>query len=180
MKKIFVFFLVMGVIASALVSCALTEPRPEIKEGKFRFSVTYEVDGREETVSSVLVCKFVDVVAAVDGAYREWDSYIEDGALAARLEQTRGYLLLKNTDDGEIYLDLNLTAQYFMADPDFDVSDEDVDSPDRIGPRLFIEYNSEKYEEIAESYSEDAAVLETYGVKLIGFEYDQPIKNSFN
>ena len=42
-----------------------------------------------------------------------------------------------------------------------------------------IEYNDAKYDEIGESYSEDAAVLEGYGVKIIEYKYDAPIENTY-
>lgn len=178
MKKLFRIFALTIVIAVSLTSCAFSAPRPEVKEGKFDFSVTYEVDGKQETVSGVFVCKFAGTGFALDGAYREWESYIEDDALSARLEATRGYLLLKTTADGEIYLDLNLSAKYFMADPHYhnlDANDEERGA----GPRLFMEYSDAKYEEIAETYSEDPAVLASYGVKVIRFTYDEPIENEY-
>lgn len=146
-------------------------PEPTIKEGKFDFSVTYEVDGEQETVSSVYVCEFQESGWGLDGWYIYWNEYIEDIELANLFEETRGYLLLKTTADGEIYLDLNLSAK-FMADPRFDDNAN-------ISPRLFIEYNEAKYDEIGESYSEDVAVLEGYGVKIISYEYDAPIENTY-
>lgn len=175
-KKSFSMVLAVLMFALMLVGCARI-PVPAVKEGRFNFSVTYVADGEEETVSSVFVCRFVKVVRALDGGYREWDRYIEDSALSDRLASTRGYLLLKTVDDGEIFLDLNLSAKYFMADPNYWAGDG-VDTSE-IRPRLFIEYTSEKYEEIGESYSDDAVVLEGYGVKLISFEYDEPIENSY-
>ena len=178
-KKIFAILLAVLTFALLVTGCSKT-PIPTVKEGKFNFSVTYEVDGEEETVSSVCVCKFVKLVPTLEGAYREGDSHIEDSTLSAKLEKTRGYLLLKTTADGEIYLDLNLSAEYFMADPNFWITIENTDEPvSDISPRLFIDYNAAKYEEIGESYSEDAAVLESYGVKIIRYEYDAPIENEY-
>lgn len=153
-------------------------PEPTIKEGNFDFSVTYEVDGELATVSSVYVCKFEESGWGLDGWYIHWNEYIEDSELYNRLEETRGYLLLKTTDDGEIYLDLNLSARYFMADPRFN-DNANTDEPIVIRPRLFIEYSEAKYDEIGESYSENVAVLEDYGVKLISYEYDEPLENTY-
>ena len=155
-------------------------PEPSIKDGEFAFSVTYEVDGEQETVSSVYICEFEESTLYLDGWSIHWKQYIEDSELSARLDSTLGYLLLKTTTDGEIYLDLNLSAKYFMSDPHFNNFNADTDQTiTGISPRLFIEYNEAKYEEIGESYSEDAAVLEGYGVKIISFEYDKPIENSY-
>ena len=153
-------------------------PDPSVKEGSFDFSVTYEVDGDVATVSSVYVCEFEESGWGLDGWYINWNEYIEDSELATRLESTRGYLLLKTIDDGEIYLDLNLSARYFMLDPRFE-DHANTDEPIVIRPRLLIEYSEAKYDEIGESYSEDAAVLEGYGVKIISYEYDAPIENTY-
>ena len=153
-------------------------PDPAIKEGRFDFSVTYEVDGEIATVSSTYVCEFEESGWHLDGWYIHWNEYIEDSELAKRLEETRGYLLLKTIDDGEIYLDFNLSAKQFMADPRLDYNYE-TDEVVAVTPRLFIEYTYEKYEEIGEAYSEDVAVLESYGVKVISYEYDAPIENTY-
>ena len=153
---------------------------PSVKEGKFHFSVTYEVDGKQETVSGVYVCEFVENVFALDGSYIEWNSYLEDTELANKLEENRGYLLLKTCDDGTIYLDFSLSAKYFMADPNFrnvNVNTDEVSH--EISPRLFMEYSQTKGEELGAWWSDDATVLESYGVKVIDFEYDAPIENIY-
>ena len=153
---------------------------PTVKEGRFQFSVTYEVDGEQETVSSVFVCEFVEVVFALDGSYREWNSYVEDTQLSDRLAENRGFLLLKTCDDGAIYLDINLSAKYFMADPDLENSNVNTDEPmSAISPRLFMEYSEAKGEALGEWWSDDATVLESYGVKVLAYEYDVPIQNTY-
>ena len=153
---------------------------PSVKEGKFNFSVTYEVDGEQGIVSGVFACEFVEAVNALDGSYIEWNSYVEDSELFNCLEENRGYLLLKTCDDGVIYLDLNLSAKYFMADPSLGNSNANTDeSISDIRPRLFMEYNATKGEELGKWYSEDVMVLESYGVKIISFEYDEPIENEY-
>ena len=154
--------------------------KPSVKEGRFNFSVTYEVDGEQETVSGVFMCEFIEIVFALDGSYIEWDSYIEDTGLSNRLEENRGYLFLKTCDDGDIYLDLNLSAKYFMADPNYGSSNANTDTQVAgITPRLFIEYNDAKGEALGEWWSEDVSVLESYGVKVISYSYDAPIENIY-
>ena len=151
---------------------------PSVKEGKFDFSVTYEADGETQTVAGVFACEFVEVVFALDGSYIEWDSHVEDTELANHLEANRGYLLLKTCDDGVIYLDLNLSAKYFMADPSYGNANTD-EANLGISPRLFIEYNETKGEELGVWWSEDVSVLESYGVKVISYSYDAPIENTY-
>lgn len=177
-KKLVVSLVLSLFFLVTLVGCEREVPK--VKEGKFDFSITYEVDGVQETASSVFVCELADIVFALDGWYREWNSYVEDTALANRLESTRGYLLLKSCEDGEIYLDLNLTAEYFMADPSYHPREDNTDELNPpLTPRLFMEYSQTKGEELGEWWSDDATVLASYGVKVISYEYDAPIENSY-
>ena len=111
-KRVFVSVSLCLLLLTTLVGCA-KGLEPSVKEGKFNFSVTYEVEGERETVSGVFACEFVENVFALDGSYIEWNSYVENAELANRLEENRGFLLLKTCDDGAIYLDLNLSAKYF-------------------------------------------------------------------
>ena len=179
-RRIFTMIVLLTMILLVCTGCSVKYPVPEVKEGKFNFSVTYEVDGTQETVSGVFVCEFVEVVFALDGSYIEWNSSIEDAELANRLEKNRGFLLLKTSDDGDIYLDFNLSAKYFMADPSFGNSNANTgEGTSCISPRLFIEYNETKGEELGEWWSEDVSVLESYGVKIISYEYDAPIENTY-
>ena len=53
----------MLMILSMFTGCASEVPKPKIKEDRFNFSVIYEVNGVEETISCVYVCKFVKATA---------------------------------------------------------------------------------------------------------------------
>ena len=176
-KKIAPILLALS-FATALAGCG-KGLEPTIKEGRFDFSVTYEVDGVQESIAGVFVCEFVETVKAVDGWYIEWNSYVEDSQLQNRLEENRGYLLLKTCADGNISLDFNLSAKYFMADPNYGNSNANTDESLGISPCLFMEYSDAKGEELGEWWSEDTTVLESYGVRLIGYEYATPIENIY-
>ena len=178
-RKILTAMLLALSLLTTFVGCG-KKLEPSVKEASFNFSVTYEVDGAQEVVSGVFACEFIEVVFALDGSYIEWNSRVVDTELANKLEENRGFLLLKTTDDGDIYLDFNLSAKYFMADPNYANSNANVDEKNaKISPRLFIEYNQTKGEELGEWWSEDKAILESYGVKIICYEYDAPIENIY-
>ena len=178
-KKFLVSVSLLLLLCMTLAGCG-KGLEPSVKEGKFNFSVTYEVDGETQTGVGVFACEFVKTVFALDGSYIEWKSYVEDTELANCLEENRGYLLLKTCDDGVIYLDLNLSAKYFMADPNYGNVNANTDDVNLgISPRLFMEYSDAKGEELGVWRSEDATVLESYGVKVISYEYDAPIENSY-
>ena len=170
--------IIISILVIPMFTACNEAPEPTVKEGRFNFSVTYEVDGEVTTVSSAYVCELEDSGWEIGGWYISWNEYIEDSELANRLKQTRGYLLLKTVDDGEIFLDFNLSAGYFMSEPNS--NNENMDgSTESLKPRLFIDYSEAKYEEIGLSYEDDEAVLEGYGVRIISFEYDPPINNTY-
>ena len=165
--KKFGFYMVVFVfmLTTLFAGCAREVPKPKTKEGRFHFSVTYEVNGKEETISGVYVCKFIKATASINGWWREWDAYIEGSDLEEEFE------VLTN-EDGRIDLDLGLDPMYFMSDPFYD-----GDSPK---PEFSILYNERKQAETGEFWSYDEAVLEGYGVKIISYEYDEPIENNYS
>ena len=55
MKKIFTAFVALLLFSVCLTSCGLTMPRPEVKEGSFDFTVTYELNGEVKTVKDTYV-----------------------------------------------------------------------------------------------------------------------------
>ena len=146
-------------------------PDPSIKEASFDFSVTVEVDGQTETFSSEFVCSLKESGMALDGWYMSWNESIADSEVVDRLEENRFSILLKTTEDGNIYLDLNLIAEYFMAEPGCSV--------DSLAPTVYIVYSEAKAEELYTFTEYDAEVLESYGVKLISYEYAPPIENEY-
>ena len=173
MERIKLFYIATLVFLLTLVAGCIKAPEPSIKEGRFNFSVTYEVDGEVETISSVFVCKFVEAGRLLDGFYVKWDSYIEDPEIEELFpEYHYNCIIVEINEDGTIYLDLNLFEDYFMSEPGYkDLRD--------CTPKLFMEYHDDKAEEFDSYGTEDPAVIESYGVKIISYEYDAPIENVY-
>ena len=159
MKKITSVILLLA-ISVILTSCGLDVPRPEVKEGRFNITVTYEHNGEVKKASAVYVCEY-DGVNWWDinrDPYVNWkesfEGDIKDG----------GVIPICNTDDGgEIFISLFLYPQYFMGDPEY------ADSTPLIRAELW--YPDEQID--------DAEVIAENGVKLISYEYDEPIENSY-
>ena len=148
-------------------------PDPTVKEGQFNFSVTYEVDGEVTTISSVYVCEFQESGMLMDGWYITWNAYVEDSEIEALFndESYYGGILISTNEYGKVYLDLSLYASYLMAEPGSEHRE--------YKPSIFIQYNEETAE-ILNTYGEsDPAILESYGVKLISYECDAPIENTY-
>ena len=169
----FVIGLISGLVIAALIAGSFlgafrTVPKPEIKEGEFNFALTYEVDGETEKIEGTYVCEFKGVERALDGISRRWTGYIKGH------EDSNDYII-KETDEGTIRLNLDISADFFMADPNYKLS-ENTDDP-KPEPYLYITSGDPDIEDPAnEVFFSD---YEGDDVKIISFEYDQPIENIY-
>lgn len=148
-------------------------PDPTIKEGRFDFSVTYEIGEEQKTISSVYVCEFEESGMLMDGWYITWNAYVEDSEIEALFndESYYGGILIGTNEYGKVYLDLSLDAGYLMAEPG--------SGHREYKPSIFIQYNEETTEKLNTYGESDPAILESYGVKLISYECDAPIENTY-
>lgn len=164
MKKIKVLFttLLMVTMTIFFSGCVAEIAVPEVKEGRFNFSITYEINGEQKTYTGVYVCEYDGVLTTFLGSGLEWTGYIEN-------EKERDVPIQTN-EDGIIYINCGLFPEYFMDDPNAIY----YEAP---SPNLFMIYNDSN-EEMLHITSEEEEILQ-YGVKLISYEYDAPIENSF-
>ena len=116
-------------------------------------------------VSGVYVCEYNGTSWALDGgAHREWRGYIKDGKVEDVIE-------IGTTKDGDkVELNLALYPEYFMDD--FVEGYDEVSEP-YITVRLVDDEGMRFLHEPAE-------VEENCGAKVISYEYDEPIENSFS
>ena len=164
---------VIGLVIAALIVGAfngafVTIPKPEIKEGEFDFALTYEVDGEEKKIEGTYVCKFEGTSRAIDGVGRDWKGYIKDHDNYTEYE-------IKTTDDGTIKIELDISPEFFMADPNYKLSENtDVYKPE---PYVFITSGDPTIEDPTNEVTFD--IYKGDDVKIISFEYDQPIENTY-
>lgn len=163
MKRILGVMILLVVFVGVLTGCGLTVPRPETKSGEFDFSVTYELNGEIKTVSGVYVCEYNGADWALDGgAHRDWTGYIQGGTEDTQIE------IGTTEDGGTIFLCLHLDPNYFMG--------ENVDNVSQ--PSLLIRYPEDELGGV--NIIQDADEIEaTYGAKIVSYQYDEPIENSF-
>ena len=162
MKRIVTVLLLILMCTSLLSGCIASVAEPEIKSGEFNFSVTYELQGEIHTVSGVYVCKYEGVEWVIDGGFhREWSGYIKGG------EMEDNILIGKSANGGDIDLKLALEPDYFMGDSYYAIPE----------PMIIVTVSDD---EGFYFQNDPDVVAATYGAKIISYEYDQPIKNSFN
>lgn len=160
MKKIFVSLIAVLLLSFFLTSCGLNVPRPEIKEGRFNITVTYEHSGEVKEASGVYVCKYDGVVwfNVNRDSFVNWEESFEGDI------KEGGIIPICSTNDGgEIFISLLLYPEYFMGDPDY------AEYTPLIRAELFYD----------DDQIDDADVIAGYGVKLIDCKYDKPIENTY-
>ena len=169
MKRKLIALILIFMLVGTLTACSV-EPSPKIKEGRFNFSITYEQWGEEKTVSGVFVCKYAGRNFTLEGGKftREWEGHVE-GVEHAEEVYTAAVLIYETDDGGEIYLDFGLFPARMMGEPDF------ADSV--IEPALFFVYSNEDH--TGAVFGDEGEIEELYGLKIIDYQYDPPIKNTF-
>ena len=168
MKKIISLLLLTVMLAIMLTGCGLAASRPEVKEGRFNISVTYEINGKVNTFSGVYVCEFDGSSWTPDGFSftRDWKSHIEGD-----YEGDYNSAIIGRTEDGgEIILFFGVYPEYFMGD-----YTGDGGTP---VPSIYVNYEEEDGDSSA--VTDPGELEELYGIKLISYEYASPIENSFS
>ena len=157
--------LLSAFIAGVFMGLFINIPKPEIKNGEFDFALTYEVDGEEKKIEGTYVCKFDGTSRELDGVSRDWTGYIKDHDNFTEYE-------IKTTDDGVIMVSLDIRPEFFMSDPDY------IDSYDIVPePYIYITSGDQSIEDPTNEISFDYYTGDD--VKIISFEYDEPIENIY-
>ena len=167
-SNIYSYFLTFVLLFSLVFSFFGIVEKPEIKEAEFDFKVVYEIDGEIKTIEGTYVCEFGGIDRSFNGASRYWNGYIEghDGSTC---------YVLKTIDHTRVMLELNLCAEFFMSDPDNMYSDGTlVFMPDPCIYTTTFDPDVENPEEF------DYEVYKGDNIKIISFEYDPPIENTYS
>ena len=163
MKKLKIMFMALFMAFTLLLSgCVVNVAVPTVKEGRFDFSITYEVRGEEKTYEGTYICKLDDVYVSCIGKGRNWTGYMEDGSEMEIIIDTNEY--------GEVYIWPGFYPEYFMSDPDY-VWDSVP------APTLYMLYNDDTPDDMF--VDEESDFLEIYGVRIISYQYAAPIENEY-
>ena len=148
--------LVMTMVSVLIAGIAL---KPEITESEFPFSITYELDGETITINDVYKVRYEE-----DKTYKH-RMYV--GEICDK-EEDNTYYTLKKEETGRIELWTHFYADYLMGDPEYDYFDDEA-----FEPRIY-------YYDVNETEFHDEETLLKHGVKLVSFEYPEPIENSLS
>ena len=161
-KAIIFLGIVFTIVTSLIVSIA---KKPTITEYTFPISITYEFDGKTETITDEYICTYTGPGQSIDPKDRFYDGYLKNRDSM----DLHGDYLIKSYEDGKLAIYTNLSAGYLMGDPNY--------------TNYYTEYNPfEPYVAyyVYEDYMEydDAEHLAPLNVKIVDWEYPQPIENT--
>ncbi len=159
------------------------DPAPQITEGEFPFVVEYEINGQRYLIEDTVVCTWDGYDASNNFAIfgypssREWGESLKSGnedflgILLMELEENTESVFVKGRINYEsrVFLDYG-SAEYYMGDTDgthyhkpcIRYYEEHNETPDITFTTLTNE-QLEKY----------------FGIKIIRFEFSEPIENKF-
>ena len=154
-------------LASLLVTLACVliggiAQKPVITKYDFPFSITYELDGETVVLSDVYSVRY----DRNDG-YADTKSRVYVGNIKGMDEEETTWYELRKDDNGRIVLNTKLYADYMMGDTEYDYFNYEPFAPQ------ILYYDTQEVE-----YT-DEETLASQGVKLVSWEYPQPVENSF-
>ncbi len=153
-----VIFLVSAIVLTSIYAVIMSiAKKPTVTEAEFPFSITYELDGKTETIKDVYKVRY----KGNDGKARIYVGEIGD------MGEDNTYYILKKGKNTRVELNTFFYSDYMIGDTEYDYFDEEPFEP------KILYYDSQEVE-----YT-DPETLAAQGVKLMSFEYPKPIKNSF-
>ena len=151
---ILVAAIMLTMISAFIAGIAL---KPTVTESEFPFSITYELDGETVTINDVYKARYKE-----NKKYK-YRTYIGE---IGNLGEDNTIYTLKTDETGRIELWTHFYPDYLMGDAWYDYFDEEA-----FEPRIY-------YYDAEENEFYDRETLSEQGVKLISFEYPEPIENS--
>lgn len=181
MKRIFSIITVLLLIFS-LSGCEKGyEPAPRITEGEFPFALEYELDGERHLIEDTVVCSFdgydMSVAFPFTDYSRTWRAFLESGdeskILIFEFEPDTESALVEGRINTESKVILYYgSGGYYLGDPDEANSGPCINYSEK--------YKISEKESVIDSTELTFDELEEYfGIKIIRFEFSDPIENEF-
>ena len=136
--------------------------KPAITQMDFPFSISYELNGEIVTIQDVYTARFTGNGGYVDLAERRYEGFIQSDP-----ESGGSSYILREGEDGSISLHANFHPDYMLGDNKYD---------------YYVSYPFEphlSYYDPELGDFEDEQTLLKKGVRLISWEYPEPVENSF-
>lgn len=100
-------------LVATLLFCYTT--KPEVSEGEFPFSITYEYKGETKTLSGILTCQYSGSYTIQGEHHRYWDGEVTYD----NPESVENPFVVDQNDELQTTLSIyeNMDSGYFMGDP---------------------------------------------------------------
>ena len=159
--KLPIIIIAIGMIV-AIASCLFTGvmKEPTVKEHEFDYSVTYRLDGEIRTYEGGFKCSFVGYDGHDDPTLREYVGvHTKNGNALDAISFT-----VAQRDGVELSVVAELDAAYLMGDPD---------------KYEYVSGNEDPYLEAVDREGCGVEVSDFFDAEILGWEYPEPIENSF-
>ena len=134
-------------------------PQPQITYGEFPFTLVYELNGEVIVLEDTKICEYDGVGVGSNGKYRKWIGRLADSG--------NGDVFIISDDTREVYCYIG-SAGYYM-------NDEKYPEQRPLTPRIYyVKLNNND-----RSILSQAELLEKYNVKLLSWEFTDPVENTF-
>lgn len=162
MKARIIFGVYFAATLILLLSCYCVQ-KPAVQQKEFPFTITYSYQGNTRTISDVYVGEYVRTAKYIGDEPTAWYGYIKD---RNRLEADYYRIAEEN---GQTYaINLNIEPGFLMGDPRY---------ADAVCQPNAVYQSSDGTNSIEVT---DPAELEQMGFSIVGWEYPQPVANSFS
>ena len=150
-----------------------TIPIPQIQYGEFPFRLEYEINGQRVVVEDTVICEYdgIGIRHGVFGVptakYIKWKQH-----LASNNNGYDAYILL-------LKISGNVGVYYFVGDVRFYMGIDDYSNEDMPYFHNGRIYSAAYIDQSGSTSIKADELLEKYGIKIISWEYSDPIVNTF-
>ncbi|CCF16513.1 putative uncharacterized protein [Brevibacillus laterosporus GI-9] len=175
--SVIIYFTVWPWVMISLGISSLPNPtKPEITSGEFPFRLVYMINGETKVIEDTLICEYDGIeMDEGHGKYRKWKERLGSGNQKVLLLNADGAPGIafhsKKTLSQVVYYEPG-PAWYYMGD------DERGNGYEHGFPNASF---SEQYQDGsgANGIIQEDELLKKYNIRLISWDYTQPIKNNF-
>jgi len=154
-------FPLLGLSACNCILLGPNPPMPEIRYGEFPFRLEYEINGERVVVEDTVICEFDGIgLDTASWKYRKWKKYLASNS---------------NEMNVLIVIDEKIKIYCYVGSAEYYMDDERYPEQRPLMPRFYhVKLNS-----LDTTVYEIQDFIEKYNLKLISWEFTDPIVNTF-
>ena len=177
LKCIVVFIMIISLCSCSLYTNIVTRnENPRIKSGEFECKLTYELNGEIIVIEDTIICEYTGTeMIGEAGFQRKYTSKLKSGKKELVMLDLQGQGVKDKFGREILYFYFYWgNAEYLMGD-----TEDGTERATQPFGEFVYKYdagNDKEYEHILNA----EYVYENFGLKIIDWECDSPLENSFN